>query len=80
MSDFTWLRHAEHGGYFNCPNAAVADMTELGWEPSDAPVEVNPAVVEQLAWRQELARQQAEQTKPTKPATRGKSSEEMSDG
>ncbi len=80
MSDeFTWLRHPETGGHFRCPTGAVDDMAELGWEPSDPPVEINPAVAEHLAWRQQLARQQAEQTKPTKPATRGKS-EEMSDG
>jgi hypothetical protein len=85
--DFTWLKHRETGGHFRCPNGAVDDMAELGWEPSDAPVEINPAVAEQLAFRQELARQQAEQT-PGADASEPKSSEtatsgkpkEMSDG
>ena len=81
MDDFTWLKHAETGGHFRCPNGAVDDMAELGWEPSEAPEEINPAVAEQLAWRreQELARQHAEAPNPTTPATRGKS-KEMSDG
>jgi hypothetical protein len=81
VDDFTWLKHAETGGHFRCPNGAVDDMAELGWEPSEAPEEINPAVAEHLAWRreQELARQQAEEPKPSKSATRG-DSKEMSDG
>jgi hypothetical protein len=83
--DFTWLQHRETGGHFRCPTGAVDDMAELGWEPSDAPVEINPAVAEQLAFRQELARQQqtpeaeASEPKSSNPAARGKS-KEMSDG
>lgn len=70
MDDFTWLKHAETGGYFRCPNAAVDDMAELGWRPSEAPEEPNPTVAESLAWRAAQA-----EPKPTKAATRGKTEE-----
>ena len=72
----TWLKHAEHGGYFECPDAAVDDWREMGWELSDPPPAApNPAVAEQLAWRAELAAE-AEKSKPTKAARRGESKEE----
>lgn len=77
MTDFTWLRHKEHGGYFHCPAGAVDDMAELGWEPSDAPPPpIEATVAEQLAWRAEqAAAAEAEKSKSTKAATRGKSEE-----
>lgn len=70
MDEFTWLKHRETGGYFRCPNAAVDDMAERGWEPSEAPEEPNPTVAEHLAWRAQL-----QESKPTKAATRGKTEE-----
>jgi hypothetical protein len=54
-----WLRHPETGGYFHCPAEAVEHWTELGYEPSDAPPEVNPVVAERVAQEQELAAQAA---------------------
>lgn len=72
MDNFTWLKHAETGGYFECPDAAVDDMREKGWEPSDPPVPIDPTVAEQLAWReQQAAALAAETTKPNKAAPRG---------
>jgi hypothetical protein len=62
MVERQWLRHEETGGYFHCPVDAVDEMRAKGWEPSDPPPpEVNPAIAEQLAWREQ---QQAETTKP----------------
>jgi hypothetical protein len=79
MTDFVWLKHKEHGGYFNSPANAVDDMAELGWEPSDPPPpQVEATVAEQVAWRaeQEAAAAQAEKkSKSTKAAARGKNEE-----
>lgn len=69
MSDErVWLRHKDHGGFFDCPAGAVDDWADVGWEPTDErPVEVNPAVAERLAWEaeQRAAAQAAEQTAKT---------------
>ena len=46
---FTWTQHRTTGGCFRCPNEALAEMRKLGWEPSEAPREPNPAVDERLA-------------------------------
>lgn len=69
MDGFTWLRHREHRGYWRCPDAAVDDMAERGWEPTDPPPpQPDPAVAEQLAWRAEQAARTAATAdpKPTK--------------
>ncbi len=68
-----WTQHKEHGGYFHCPVDALDEMRAKGWEPSDPPPPpVNPAVAEQLAWREE----QAEKAKAESKPRRGKSQEE----
>jgi hypothetical protein len=68
-----WVRHREHGGYFQCPVDVLDDMAAKGWEPSEAPPPpVNPAVAEQLAWRQQQA--ENEKTEP-KTASRGETKE-----
>ncbi|MEO3922713.1 hypothetical protein ABGB07_02340 [Micromonosporaceae bacterium B7E4] len=74
MSDHTWVRHAVHGGYWQCPTEVLDEYRAKGWEPSDPPEEPNPAVAEMLAAR-EAAAKTAETTKPTKAAPRGKSEE-----
>lgn len=33
----TWLKHNEHGGYWQCPDAVVEAFRVRGWEPSDPP-------------------------------------------
>lgn len=74
----TWVKHKETGGYWQCPDGVLDEMRKQGWEPSEAPAEPNPAIAEALAWRREQAEaaaREAETTKPTKPATRGKSEE-----
>jgi hypothetical protein len=77
VDGFTWTRHVETGGYFHCPNESLGDMREKGWEPSDPPVEPNPAVAEALAWRAEqAAAAKAEKSKPTKAAAGGKAEKE----
>lgn len=78
MDGFTWVRHKEHGGYWQCPDAALDEMRKIGWEPSEAPDEPNPAVAEQLAWRAEqaAAAEAEKKSKPTKAASRGKTTEE----
>jgi hypothetical protein len=70
MSDgFTWTRHREHGGYWRCPDGALDDMAERGWEPCDTPPpQPDPAVAEQLAWRAEQA---AAASKSPRAARRG---------
>lgn len=79
--DFIWLHHAETGGHFRCPAAAVDDMAQLGWQLADGPPEeINPAVAEQLAWRQELAAQAAQPKPTTKTAARGDQKEMSDDG
>lgn len=74
----TWVKHRETGGYWQCPNEAMDYYAKLGWEPSEAPEEPNPAIAEMLAWRAaqaaEAAAEQAE-TKSSKPR-RGASTEE----
>lgn len=67
MSDeFTWLRHSETGGTFRCPNAAVDDWLDMGWEVADeAPADPNPVVAEHLAYReQQAAAAQATEDQP----------------
>jgi hypothetical protein len=80
MDGFTWVRHKDHGGYWRCPDGALDEMAALGWEPSEAPEEVNPAVAERIAWEREQAAEaaarEAENAKTTKPARRGESKEE----
>ena len=66
---FTWTKHRETGGYFRCPNDALAEMAKRGWEPSEPPREPNPAIDERLAWLadQEASATKAENDKSTKP-------------
>jgi hypothetical protein len=69
MDGFTWTRHAEHGGYFRCPDEALDDMAGRGWVMCDPPEPLNLATVEHPA-------QQAELSKTTIAASRGQSKEE----
>lgn len=46
MTARTWLRHGESGGFFHCPDEVVNDFAALGWAPSEAPPEFNPATAE----------------------------------
>lgn len=79
-----WLHHPETGGYFHCPAEAVEAWREMGWEPSDPPEEINPAIAPRIAWEREQAAvteaadapRKATTTKSTKSARRGESSEE----
>ena len=77
MDGFTWTRHVEHGGYFRCPDDALAEMAERGWAPSEPPEPPNPATDEQLAWRAQQEREKAGRAaaKPT-AAARGNSKED----
>lgn len=75
----TWVRHAETGGFWQCPNVALDEMKCLGWEPCDAPPEPNPAIAERLAWEAEqLKLRDAERAdiKPTRAARRGENQED----
>jgi hypothetical protein len=75
MSDFVWLKHKEHGGYFHSPADAVGDMADLGWEPSDPPPpQIEATVAEQLAWRAEQAAA-AEAEKKTSAKAKSKSTD-----
>lgn len=78
MNTHVWVRHREHGGYWQCPIEALADYEAKGWEPSDQPAEPNPAVAEMLAAR-EAAAAEAQTTKPITRPRRGVS-EENRDG
>jgi hypothetical protein len=84
VDGFVWLHNSETGGYFRCPDGAVDDWREMGWEPSDPPEEVNPAIASRLALEREQAEaaqaaetsRKAATTKSTKSARRGESLEE----
>lgn len=80
MSDErVWLKHAETGHFFHCPEGAVEDWQDLGWQPTDErPVEVNPTVAERLAWEaeQRAAFEAAQQESITAPAGSAPESEE----
>lgn len=78
----TWVRHREHGGYWQCPDGALDAMAELGWEvvdPATVPPEPNPAVAERIAWEAEqaeiarAAEEAATKPKSTRAASRGES-------
>lgn len=75
MTGFTWVKHREHGGYWQCPDGVLDEMAKVGWEPSDAPEPPNPAVAERIAWEREqaelAARSAVATTKTTKAARRG---------
>lgn len=77
MSDeFTWLRHSETGGTFRCPDAAVDDWLDMGWEVADgAPADPNPVVAEHLAYREKQAAA-AQATKTTSKSTKTAKTEE----
>ena len=62
-----WVKHRDHGGYWQCPDEAVDAYKDLGWELSDPPEEVNPVIAERLAWEAQQAAQ-AEPTRKTKNA------------
>lgn len=81
----TWVRHRDHGGFWQCPDGALEAMAELGWEvvdPALVPPEPNPAVAERVAWEAEqaeiaqAAEQSARKSKPTRAASRGESEQE----
>lgn len=40
--EFVWMRHSDHGGYWQCPTPAIAYWTPRGWVPSDPPPEIDP--------------------------------------
>lgn len=62
VDGFTWTRHREHGGYWQCPNGAIKFWTAQGWEPCGAPPEVDPTT----AHHERPAR--APEAAPTPPA------------
>lgn len=75
----TWVRHAEHGGYWQCPTDALDAMADLGWQPvdpSEVPPEPDPAVAERIAWEAARAAEaeKAESTS-TRAARRGEPKE-----
>lgn len=60
MDQRQWLYHPVTKGYFHCPAKAVDDWKAKGWQESEPPEEVNPAVAERLAWEREQAAQQGQ--------------------
>jgi hypothetical protein len=65
MADgFTWLSYPETGGTFRCPDGAVEDWKDMGWEPCDPPEETNPAIADRLALERELQERAAAQAQP----------------
>lgn len=90
VDGFTWLKHSETGGTFRCPDEAVEDWAKNGWEPCEAPEEVNPAIAERIAFERaqqaaaeaaapDQAADAAPQTTTTTKPRRG-DSQEMSNG
>lgn len=72
----TWLQH-DHGGYFDCPDGAVADWEAIGWVRCDTPPEpVSPVVAENLAAQQEAAQVAATPAESTTKPQRGASTKE----
>lgn len=75
-----WLRHGDHGGYFHCPEASVAEFLKLGWQLADEPEEQPSAVVAENLAAQEAARQAAEQAAPQTPSTKKQRTAPSSEG
>jgi len=74
VSDRVWLKHPEHGGYFECPAEAVAEWRKLGWEPADdMPPEPNPTVAEYVAPSAAVAQPTNELPEQTTASRRGAS-------
>lgn len=66
-----WLRHGEHGGYFECPVDAVEHWAPMGWQVADGPPEeVNPVVAENLAAQKAAAEQAAAEAKAAAKSSR----------
>lgn len=83
-SGFTWLRHPETGGTWECPDGAVEQWEAMGWERCDPPEVVNPAVAARLEQERQLAEQRAAEekaaektTKATKAAAKEAASEQV---
>lgn len=81
MDKRVWLTHPETGGNFHCPAEAVEAWQAMGWVPGEAPVEVNPAVAERIAYQreQQAAAAATKTTRTDKAARRGESAG-VSDG
>lgn len=43
-----WLRHAEHGGAAQFAEEALEAWRVKGWEPCDAPIDPDPALIEHV--------------------------------
>jgi len=44
-----WMKHSEHGGKAAFPPESVEMWRLKGWEPTEAPADVDPAMVEHVA-------------------------------
>lgn len=76
VDEFTWLHHAESGGYFRCPTEAVEGWRENGWEPCEPPAEQNPATAEWQPLTAPTASGEPESAAPkTRTSRRGESVE-----
>lgn len=79
MQGFTWVRNTTTGGYWQCPDGVLDHFRALGWEPSEAPPEPNPAIAERVAWEAEQASARetaaAESAKPKTPTKAARSGE-----
>lgn len=78
MDAHVWVKHPETGGYWECPVAVLEEMQGKGWVLAEAPEPEDPttATRRQLLAEQAAAEAAAKQTKPTKAAPRGESTEE----
>jgi hypothetical protein len=66
---FTWLRHPETGGTWECPDGAVDQWEAMGWERTDPPEVVNPAVAARLEQERQFAEQRAAEEKAAEQKT-----------
>lgn len=73
-----WLRYPPTGGHFNCPLDALDSWKARGWEPCDAPAEVDETTAH---WPKPEPVPAAPAAKKEKPATPAKAeNEEKIDG
>ncbi|HEY9411120.1 MAG TPA: hypothetical protein VIP77_16190 [Jiangellaceae bacterium] len=82
MDGFTWVKNEATGGTpWQCPDAVLDEMAELGHVPCEEPESVDPAMAEHRAQAARRAAEQAaaeaaKETKSTKAAAGGKAEKE----
>jgi hypothetical protein len=72
----TWVHHPDVAQPWRCPDSALKAMRIKGWEPCEAPEDIDPATQDRLRVEAATA---AVSEKPTRAARRGRSDQGASD-